>query len=171
MALYRLATGGVIRGGAFIPDDDSLQAWNVYQDWLGAGNTPDPAATPVLADEQTNARQRIEEKAEELRLAIVPQGGGRAMLERLRLEEAVLADADVMITAGEYPLLEAEVPITGVDVAAVATAVLNEKSAMVTWFSQVEAVRVATLDAIDNAADVAAVATAESAASWPSPPA
>ena len=171
MALYRLATGGVIREGAFIPDDDSLQAWNVYQDWLNAGNTPDPAAVALLADEQTNARQRIDEKAEELRLAVVPRGGGRAMLERLRHEEAFLADADGTIDPGEYPLLEAEVGINGVDVEAVATFVLNEKSAMVTWFSQVEAVRVATLDAIDSAADVAAVAAAESAASWPSPPA
>ncbi len=52
MADYQLlpadSMGGVMRtaDGAFVPDDPSNGDWQIYQTWLAAGNTPDPA--PVI---------------------------------------------------------------------------------------------------------------------------
>ena len=48
MADYKLKDGGVIRfiDGAHIPDDPTNSDWMEYQDWLGQGNTPDPADPP-----------------------------------------------------------------------------------------------------------------------------
>lgn len=48
-AAYQLTLGsGVVRetDGAIIPNDSLNQDWQVYQAWIGAGNTPDPAVTP-----------------------------------------------------------------------------------------------------------------------------
>jgi hypothetical protein len=46
---YKLRlVAGVIRlaDGSFIPDDPRNAAWQQYQAWLGAGNTPEPADPP-----------------------------------------------------------------------------------------------------------------------------
>jgi hypothetical protein len=48
--MYTLTTGSfVIRDadGAHIPDDPRNADWQLYQAWLGAGNTPTPAAATV----------------------------------------------------------------------------------------------------------------------------
>jgi hypothetical protein len=39
---------GVIRlaDGAFVPDDSKSHAWQQYQAWVAAGNTPQPADPP-----------------------------------------------------------------------------------------------------------------------------
>lgn len=48
MAKYRLAPEGVTdtETGASIPHDKGNRHWQEYQDWLAAGNTPDPADVP-----------------------------------------------------------------------------------------------------------------------------
>ena len=50
MAEYELTDGdGVTRGdGASIPDADGNRDWRAYQEWLSAGNTPDPIPVPVI---------------------------------------------------------------------------------------------------------------------------
>jgi len=47
MADYKLSSGGVRRAsdGAFIPDDPRNRDWVAYQEWLTAGNLPDPEFT------------------------------------------------------------------------------------------------------------------------------
>ncbi len=49
MADYKLQRGGVRRNldGANIPDEPKNRDWRIYQAWLRAGNTPDPA-DPVV---------------------------------------------------------------------------------------------------------------------------
>lgn len=44
MAKYRLMPNGVKNNeiGAFIPNDPSNRDWAEFQDWLSAGNVPDP---------------------------------------------------------------------------------------------------------------------------------
>lgn len=46
MSAYQLAeNGGVKRraDGAYIPPDPDNRDWRNYEEWLAAGNTPDPA--------------------------------------------------------------------------------------------------------------------------------
>ncbi|MEO0629345.1 MAG: hypothetical protein AAFY46_01290 [Planctomycetota bacterium] len=66
-----------------------------------------------------------------------------------RLRQAREADADGSIAAGEYPLLEAEVPATGATVADVATAVLAEWSTIELEIATIEARRHAIHTEID----------------------
>lgn len=49
MTYKLLASGGVQRlaDGACIPEDERNADWRAYQDWLAAGNTPDPADQPA----------------------------------------------------------------------------------------------------------------------------
>lgn len=37
--------------GAFIPNDAGNRDWKAFQDWLGQGNTPDPADPPPTAND------------------------------------------------------------------------------------------------------------------------
>lgn len=43
--MYKITDGGVIRkaDGALIPCNEGNRDWREYQEWLAAGNTPDPA--------------------------------------------------------------------------------------------------------------------------------
>ena len=45
---YQLTDGGILRArdGANIPVDPGNRDYSDYQDWLAAGNTPDPADPP-----------------------------------------------------------------------------------------------------------------------------
>lgn len=59
MADYRLTLSPdiVIRtaDGAAIPNSMDNADWRVYQEWLGAGNTPDPAPGPTAEETRENA--------------------------------------------------------------------------------------------------------------------
>ena len=60
---YTLAEFGVIRASdrASIPDDDRNRDWQAYQEWLSAGNTPDPIPVPVI--DPTVAKRKASEKS------------------------------------------------------------------------------------------------------------
>lgn len=171
MAEYQLTAGGVVRNGAFIPNDPTNQGWIAYQEWLAGGGTPDAVYQPTLAEAQADAVRQIEEKAEDLRGSKITTRPGQAVFMEMRWREAEDASVDGQIDPGEYPLLEEEVGLNGVDVAAVATNVLAERTSIKTYFASIEAVRAQALYDIENAVDVAAVATALSTANaaWPSP--
>ena len=56
MAKYKLVDNGVLdtETGAYIPNAEGNRHWQEYQEWLAAGNTPDPAdpepAPPTAAE-------------------------------------------------------------------------------------------------------------------------
>lgn len=168
MAEYQLvAAGGVKRGGAFIPDDDGNKDWRAYQAWLTGGGVPDAAVTLTLAEYQARARVEVDRQAEAERLAHVSAGSGQAEVDLERYLEADAAAVDGSITAGEYELLEAEIPEHGADVAAVATYVQAERAARKTALAAIEDVRVTAHSDIDAAANEAAVDAVVAAVSWP----
>ena len=47
---YTLTEYSVIRAsdGASIPESDDNRDWRAYQEWLAAGNVPDPIPAPVI---------------------------------------------------------------------------------------------------------------------------
>lgn len=62
MADYKLTAEGVLRNsdGAHVPDDIRNRDWRKYQDWLRAGNTPDPAdPVPPQRDVDAELSQQI----------------------------------------------------------------------------------------------------------------
>jgi len=60
---YTLSESGVTRDsdGASIPDDDRNRDWRAYQEWLSAGNKPDPIPVPVI--DPTVAERKASEKS------------------------------------------------------------------------------------------------------------
>ena len=63
MSDYTLNEFGVIRAidGASVPEDDRNRDWRAYQEWLSAGNKPDPAPVPVI--DPTVAKRKASEKS------------------------------------------------------------------------------------------------------------
>ena len=60
---YALAEFGVTRASdrASIPESDDNRDWRAYQEWLAAGNVPDPIPTPVI--DPTVAERKASEKS------------------------------------------------------------------------------------------------------------
>ncbi|GEM_PF-6832829 len=71
---YKLQKGGVgvirLRDTSYIPDCDGNRDWQEYQEWLAAGNVPEPAQTPeeVAAEEAAAAAEKalIQAKAQDI---------------------------------------------------------------------------------------------------------
>lgn len=69
---YKLSVEGVIRlkDGAYIPACLDNVDWQEYQEWLAAGNVPEPAQTPeeVAAEEAAAAAEKalIQAKAQDI---------------------------------------------------------------------------------------------------------
>ena len=63
---YVLAEHGVTRASdrAGIPDDDRNRDWQAYQEWLAAGNVPDPIPAPVI-DPAVAERKASEKSAQD----------------------------------------------------------------------------------------------------------
>ncbi len=167
MAEYRTAPGGVVRtsDGAFIPNDPANGAWQRYQAWLAVPNVPDAEDLDAIraAVRSDVAEQAAAQRARHLALS----DPTHVALWRMRLDEAARADADGSIDPGEYPLLEAEVGHTGVDVAAVATAVLAEGEVVRTALAAIHATELDAAAAIDAAGDVTAIRVVLAELSWP----
>lgn len=167
MVDYELRSGGVFHRPtrSFIPDDVRLEAWQTYLAWLAVPNTPDP---DPLGPHRERAKAEVDEQADGRRHVYLPmRGSNAAFWWQRRYEEAVGADADPTPTAGEWPLMDAEVPHTGADIEAVADAVLAEYSSA---RAQVALIRAAQLQAhadIDAAGTVAAIEAVVAGLLWP----
>ena len=60
MALYRLFPEGVFKGDKLtIPNNIKNRHWREYQEWLAAGNTPDPDETPPPLTAKQKAESTI----------------------------------------------------------------------------------------------------------------
>lgn len=170
MVIYQLprdGTGIVLNGATYVPEDTRNRLWNDYLEWVAAGGTPDPADVETLEDARARATQIVDEEAETLRRRWVPSLDGHVEFTRMRVEEAEAAAVDGSIDPGEYPLLEAEVPHTAADVAAVAAAVLAERDTRKAAFAQIEAERSRLLRAFADSTTSVDVDTALAGRSWP----
>ncbi|MEP9372627.1 hypothetical protein [Mesorhizobium sp. KR1-2] len=99
----------------------------------------------------------VDEAAEAERLKYITPGAGQAMTYQRKVEEArrlvALAEAEAQINAAEFPMLSATVGLDGDTLDAVARLVIDMDAAWARVGAAIEAVRMATKQAIDAAED------------------
>lgn len=159
--------GWIRSDGAFVPFDATNRDYQTYLAWVAAGNSADPAIEPTLSDAQEDAQKYLEQEADRRRRTDFKSASDLVWWRELVLE-AQAADADGSITAGEYPLLEAEIPVRGDSASSVATNVLAEYAAVKASWAAINAARTNASDAVSNSVDVSGVRDAEDAVAWPS---
>lgn len=90
-----------------------------------------------------------------------------AVAYQLKLVEYMFAKDDGTPTAGEYPMLQAQADADGVSLATAITNFGTAHATLTGLLDNIEVVRLNTREAIDAAADVAAVNTVMGAIAWP----
>lgn len=161
---------GIIADGKHVPEDPSNKDWAAKLiEEATEGIDPSPALTLPLSDAKAAAKIVVDRQADAERAKHMPAGATAQSLFILKMLEAQACDADVSPTAGEYPLLQAQVNNVGLpDLAAVADAVLAEVATLKTAVAAIEVERTNAHDAINAAANQDAIDAILAAVSWPS---
>ncbi|NSX84472.1 hypothetical protein G6L86_02630 [Agrobacterium tumefaciens] len=163
------------------PPPENLDIIEITDDeWLmlltGSGYTivdgaivdPPPAEEIPLAVIKIGLKAKIDADAEAERLKYITSGAGQALTYMQKSDEARRYLAEETPTGSDYPLLSAEVGITGGDVRDVALVVSGAYAQWQLIGAQIEAVRLGTKAAIEVATNAADAQAAYGAAVWPS---
>ncbi len=162
------SVGGIIADGAHVPADPANRDWQAKLIAESGGPISiDPEIVLGLSEAKAAAKLVVDRMADAERAKHMPAGLTAQSLLLLRLGEAERCDVDGTPTAGEYPLLQAEVGTTGVDLAAVADAVLAEVAALKTDLAAIEAVRVSAREDIDGTTMQSQIDAILAAIVWP----
>lgn len=127
----------------------------------------DPFTEIPLAAFKISLCRQIDTAAEAERLKYITPGAGQAMTYQAKAEEARRYTLDPADPAG-FPLLSAEVGVTGATLAEVAQVVGDAYAAWLMIGAAIEAVRLAAKAAVNAAADHAGAQAAATAVAWPS---
>ncbi len=163
------------------PDDGEAQiigstleigSGEVLEHWVTHTLTNDEKAAQLAAVKR-EAKAYIDAQAEEVRLRVVTPGAVQQIVYTQKAAEA----RDVLTNhtpqnpppQGKYPMLEAEIGITGADIFEVATVVKGMADAWTYLAAQVEQARLAAKAAVD-AATTPAQARAQTTVTWPTIP-
>lgn len=165
MTTYKKTTSesGILADGRYVPPDPANVDYAAYQAAVLDGVDGTQDADFVLADAKASAKATVELAAEAERSATLATIPGAATVFAMAVAEAKVASGDGDIQAGEYPVLESLVPAKGANVAAVATAILAERTALL----GIEAVAAATKDTIDSQTNKTGIDGALDAIVWP----
>lgn len=119
---------------------------------------------PPLEDIKDTLKVRLDADAERERLKYITPGAGQAMTYQQKAAEAAACLADPDPDPADYPLLAAEIGITGADLLDVATVVAGQHQAWRVIGSMIEAARLGGKAAIENATSAEDAQTAFEAA-------
>ena len=112
-------------------------------------------------------RAGVDKAAETARLKYITAGAGQAMTYAQKADQALRYLAANEPDEADYPLLAAEVGITAADIGAVAEIVSTAYQNWQLLGAAIEAARLGTKKAIDEATTEEAARTAAAAAIWP----
>jgi len=132
--------------------------------WNGSAWVLDLATAKSLGQGQVN------QKAEALRMSLIPGGGGQLATYQRKEDQARACLADAAPEEGKYPALSGEVGVTGSTLAAVAQAVVAKADAWWAFGDALEAVRMMANAAIDSAASPEQIDQIVAQAQWPATP-
>ncbi|WP_417451273.1 hypothetical protein [Kordiimonas sp.] len=150
-------------------DIDGCTITSVPEDWPDAcvwdvatqGFVP-----PPLGPLKSAAKAKVDAQASALRAAVLTNAAGQQMVYLAKEAEARAYLAD---TSPDYPLLAAEIGITGGTLAEVAATVLTRADECRTALAALEAVRLTAKRQIDMASSAEAIEAVFSALVWPTP--
>lgn len=156
-------------GQAFRDGYDVLHPWAVIDAWTAEelASVGVTAVVPVvsLADLKASLKAMVDRQAEVERGRYITPGAGQAMTYQAKAAEAQrFVETE---GAGDYPLLTAEVGVTGATLDDVATVVLAMHSQWQLVGAGIERARLTAKAAIDAAEDEAAARAV--VPGWPSP--
>ena len=124
------------------------------------------ASAPSLTEVKTALRSEIDAAAEICRLSFITAGAGQALTYMQKADQAAAYRAASSPVEADYPLLMAEVGITGETIEAVAGVIAASFLAWQQIGSQIEATRLGAKKAIEAAANVEAAIEAATV-TWP----
>lgn len=137
---------------------------------LALPSPPSMPPAPSLAAMQTSLKARIDAAAEAERLKYITPGSGQAMTYQQKAAEAAacLADPDPLVD--DYPLVAAEIGITGQTLSEVAAAIHAAYQGWRYIGAQIEAARLGGKAAVDAATSAAQAQAVFDSLKWPLPP-
>lgn len=154
---------GVFADGVYVPPDSANEDYVAYTAAVIDESDDTADADFVLADAKSAGKTEVELAAEVQRTATLASFPGSAAIFALAVEEAKLASVDGDIQASEYPVLESLVPARGANVAAVATAILGDRTTLLA----IEDVATTAKDSVDAQTTKTGIDSALSAVVWP----
>lgn len=170
MTTYKETRGteGVIANDAHVPADPANRDWaeKTLVESQG-GFSPDAAPTLPIADARAAAIAQVEGEADRRRAYWMPKGVTAQSLLVLQLMEAEKCLADGTPTAGEYPLLAALIDEVGIDVSAVATAIVAQVGQIKSEWVPIEETRSGAVFDLNSAANQDEIDAILAAISWP----
>lgn len=130
-----------------------------------------PYTKPVdLVVAKREAKAHIDWKAAKMRSLVGSHGYGQEMVYLAKEDEARRFIEDLTPIDTDYPMLSAEVGITGIDMSSVAVAVMAKSTAWRAFASTLEKVRLGTKSLINEAVDLGDIQAACDAVVWPNFP-
>lgn len=158
-----LVAGCIYDDGALEGSEGAIQALVAYlgsPDWTAA-------RTAGLDTLKSTLCASIDATAEEVRGRYITLGAGQAMTYQSKAAEAAALAQDADPDPAAYPLLAAEIGITGDTLADVGVAVRAAQAAWAQIGGVIEAVRLAGKAAVRAAEDATAARAAAAAVAWP----
>ncbi|CDN52546.1 Hypothetical protein RG1141_CH01810 [Neorhizobium galegae bv. officinalis bv. officinalis str. HAMBI 1141] len=128
-----------------------------------------PAPGPALDQVKVRLKAIVDADAEIERLKYITAGAGQAMTYQQKADEAREYLEEDQPDAADYPLLTAEIGITGATIADVANVIIASFQQWQVIGGAIEAARLGTKAAIDAAETVDDAEAAANAIFWPAP--
>lgn len=138
--------------------------WFDTQIWDAAQRCPVPAP---IGPKQVAAKKAVDAAAAQHRACRMTDGFGQEMLYLQKEAEARTCVADAAPDVTQYPLLAAEVGITGATLTEVAVAIIIRADECRADVADIEAVRLSAKQQIDAALSAAEIETILAGINWP----
>ena len=129
----------------------------------------DPPDTITLEQRKLAAKQDIDRGAGYVRGSYASMGFGQEMTYLAKETEANTCLADTSPSPEHYPMLSAEVGITASTLSEVATIIANKAAEWRSVSATIEAIRLSSKQAVDNASTEAEISRIINDLSWPLP--
>lgn len=137
--------------------------------WIADEKQVQPYEPPPLDEVKADLKNHLDAAAETERLKYITPGAGQAMTYQQKAAEAAACLVDIDPDPADYPLLAAEIGITGATLTEVAQTVYDAHQTWRVIGAQIEAARLGGKAAIDAAETTEDAHTAFDAVAWPSP--